>query len=87
MNQPHSIGPDLPFQFTHGPSDPERYLRQRMVFQHVSREQNADRLFVEEAVLSILGDVTGLAYERQGVTRAAGRGGVATWIWWNQRAT
>ncbi len=61
--------PDMPFTFTHGPSDPDTYLRQRTVFQHVSREQNADRLFVEEAVLSILGDVTRLAYARQGVKR------------------
>ena len=61
--------PDLPFQFTHGPSDPDSYLRQRTVFQHVSRERNADRLFVEEAVLSLLGDVTRLAYERHGVKR------------------
>ena len=63
--------PDLPFRFTHGPSDPESYLRQRMVFEHVSRERNADQLFVEEAVLSLLGDVTRLAYERQGVKRPA----------------
>ena len=63
--------PDVPFQFTHGPSDPDSYLRQRMVFQHVSRERNADRLFVEEAVLSVLGDVTGLAYQRHGLKRPA----------------
>lgn len=62
---------DQPFRFTHGPSDPESYLRQRLVFQHVSAERNADRLFVEEAVLSILGDVTKLAYARQGVRQAA----------------
>jgi AraC-like DNA-binding protein len=61
--------PDMPFTFTHGPSDPDTYLRQRTVFQHVSREQNADRLFVDEAVLSILGDVARLAYARQGVKR------------------
>ena len=64
--------PDLPFRFTHGPSDPESYLRQRLVFEHVSRERNADQLFVEEAVLSVLGDVTKLAYVRQGA-RPAGR--------------
>src|SRR5688500_17876414 len=63
--------PDVPFRFTHGPSDPDSYLRQRAVFQHVSRERNADRLFVEEAVLSLLGDVTRLAYERRGLKRAA----------------
>jgi AraC family transcriptional regulator len=58
---------DMPFRFTHGPSDADSYLRQRMVFAHVSREHDADRLFVEEAVLSILGDVARLAYERQGL--------------------
>ena len=63
--------PDRPFTFTHGPSDPDSYLRQRMVFEHVCHEQQADRLFVEEAVLSILGDVTKLAYARQGVGPAA----------------
>jgi AraC-like DNA-binding protein len=56
--------PDLPFRFSHGPSDPGSYLRQRLVFEHVSREPRPDRLFVEEAVLSVLGDVTRLAYER-----------------------
>jgi AraC-like DNA-binding protein len=66
---------DGPFTFTHGPCDSESYLRQRLVFEHVSREPNADRLFVEEAVLSILGDVTGLAYARQTARmRARARG-------------
>jgi AraC-like DNA-binding protein len=60
---------DRPFNFTHGPSDPDSYLRQRLVFQHVSREPKPDRLFVEEAVLSILGEVTKLAYEHRGATR------------------
>jgi AraC-like DNA-binding protein len=64
--------PHRPFRFSHGPSNPESYLRQRMVFEHVSREQNADRLFVEEAVLSILGDVARLAYAHQGAKPAAG---------------
>jgi AraC-like DNA-binding protein len=59
--------PELPFPFSHGPSDPDNYLRQRMVFHHVSKEANPDRLFVEEAVLSILGDVTRLAYAHGGV--------------------
>ena len=63
--------PDVPFRFTHGPSDPDSYLRQRTVFQHVSRERNADRLFVEEAVLSLLGDVTRLAYAQHGAKRPA----------------
>jgi AraC family transcriptional regulator len=58
--------PDSPFPFARGPSDPDSYLRQRMVFHHVSQERNADRLFVEEAVLSILADVTALAYTHDG---------------------
>lgn len=73
--------PDVPFRFSHGPSDPESYFRQRMVFEHVSREATPDRLFVEETVLSVLGAVSGLAYRRQDVparlvTRAS-RGGDA----------
>ena len=63
--------PHTPFRFTHGPSDPESYLRQRRVFQHVSREAQPDHLFVEEAVLSSLGEVTRLAYARQGVSRTS----------------
>jgi AraC family transcriptional regulator len=58
---------DSPFRFSHGPSDPESYLRQRLVFEHVSKEPRADRLFVEEAVLSILADVARLAYVHDGV--------------------
>lgn len=58
--------PGVPFQFTHGPSDADSYLRQRLVFEHVSREAAPDQLFVEEAVLSVLGVVTRLAYQRDG---------------------
>jgi len=54
--------PYHPFPFSHGPSDAETYLRQREVFHHVSIEPAPDRLFVEEAVVSILGDVTARAY-------------------------
>ena len=63
--------PEAPFRFSHGPSDPDSYLRQRLVFEHVSQEPRADRLFVEEAVLSVLGDVAKLAYTHQGMQPAA----------------
>ena len=63
--------PGAPFRFSHGPSDPDSYLRQRLVFEHVSQEPRADRLFVEEAVLSVLGDVAKLAYTHQGMQPAA----------------
>ena len=63
VHEPAAIDrPAAPFPFTHGPSHPESYLRQRMVFHHVTREANPDRLFVEEQVLSLLGEVTSLAY-------------------------
>jgi AraC family transcriptional regulator len=62
-HEPRAIDrPEAPVPFTHGPSDAESYLRQRMVFHHVAEESNADRLFVEEAVLLILGSVARLAY-------------------------
>jgi AraC family transcriptional regulator len=74
LHEPGAIDrPENPFTFTHGPCDPESYLRQRMVFHHVTRESKPDRLFVEEAVLSILGDVTGLAYARSKVAPRAPR--------------
>lgn len=66
--------PNVPFPFTYGPSDPESYLRQRTVFHHVVRELRPDRLYVEEAVLSILGDVTARAY-RQARGRALNKPG------------
>jgi AraC family transcriptional regulator len=70
-HEPEAIDrPGTPFRFTHGPSDPDSYLRQRIVFEHVSHESKPDRLFVEEAVLSILGDVTRLAYDRHRARRA-----------------
>lgn len=63
VHEPAAIDrPRSPFPFARGPSDPDSYLRQRMVYRHVSRESNPDRLFVEEAVLSLLGDITRLAY-------------------------
>lgn len=54
---------EQPFPFTHGPSAAPTYLRQRLVFEHLSREPLPDRLFVEETILSALSDVTRLAYD------------------------
>jgi AraC-like DNA-binding protein len=58
---------DRPFRFSHGPADPDSYLRQRLVFEHVSREPVPDRLFVEETMCDVLTRVTGIAYGRLGV--------------------
>ena len=73
-HEPAAIDRPLrPFPFTHGPSDAGAYLRQRTVFEHVSRERCADRLFVEEAVIAILGEVTGLAYQTSQAKTAKSR--------------
>jgi len=67
VHEPAAVDrPDLPFRFTHGPSDANSYLRQRLVFEHVSREGAPDQLFVEETVLSVSGAVVELAYQRHG---------------------
>ena len=68
IDRPHS-----PFPFTRGPSDADSYLRQRLLFQHVSSERKPDRLYVEEAALSILGDVTRLAYAQGAAAPKRGR--------------
>ena len=66
LHEPAAIErPDVPFRFTHGPSDAPSYLRQRLVFEHVSREVAPDQLFVEEAMLSVLATVTRLAYQQR----------------------
>ena len=65
--------PERPFPFQHGPSDRESYVRQRMVFEHVSREPTPDRLFVEESTLTVLRTVTRAAFERSGHTPAPRR--------------
>jgi AraC family transcriptional regulator len=47
--------PQRPFQMSYGPSDPAIYLLQRMVVEHILNNRIPDRLFVEEAALSVLG--------------------------------
>jgi len=47
--------PQSPFRMSYGPSDPSIYLLQRMVVEHLLHNQTPDRLFVEEAALTVLG--------------------------------
>lgn len=65
--------PDAPLPFSHGPADSRLYLAQRCVFEHVARAPAADALFVEEAVLSILGDAVGAGFTRSATSRPARR--------------
>jgi AraC-like DNA-binding protein len=63
-----------PFPFTHGPGDPQSYLRQRTVFEHVCRETTPDALFVEETMLDVLGAVARSADRQPPRPRRARRG-------------
>jgi AraC-like DNA-binding protein len=53
---------DHPFRFSHGPSDPKTYLRQRLAIQHIRHSIKPDTLFVEETMLSVLERVLRNAY-------------------------
>ena len=63
-----------PFILTHGPSDPQIYLLQRLVVEHLLGSA-PDRLFVAETMLQVLGRVIDLAYCAHG-TLPAGRAGL-----------
>lgn len=45
---------ESPFRYTHGPSDAETYLLQRLVTRHVRESERPDSLFVEETMLIVL---------------------------------
>lgn len=53
---------DKPFPFSHGPSDPDTYLLQRLAIEHVRRTKQPDTLFVEETMLTVLDRVLGNTY-------------------------
>lgn len=54
---------DNPFRFTHGPSDPETYLLQRLAIEHIRQSSQPDRLFVEETMLLVLERVLRNTYQ------------------------
>ena len=47
-------GPDTPFSFTHGPSDPHSYLGQRAIVEHICLPPPPDVMYVEATALTIL---------------------------------
>ena len=72
--RPHDRGVedrvDRPFQLTHGPSDPSSYLLQRMVVEHLLGHRYPDYLYIEEAMLTVLGRVVESVYRaRTGIAR------------------
>lgn len=65
--------PDAPFSFAHGPSDPESYLRQREVYDHVAANADVNVLRVQETMLHVIRRVVGMAFRIRGQREAADR--------------
>jgi AraC family transcriptional regulator len=62
--------PLQPFSFSHGPSDTNSYLLQRLVVNHVLRDEQTDELFIEENVLRVLKQVVDNRYRQCGLLPA-----------------
>jgi AraC-like DNA-binding protein len=60
---------DLPFQFTHGPSDATSYLIQRRVVEYILAEEHPDPLFVEETMIGVLRQTISTVYQERGETQ------------------
>jgi len=59
--------PFEPFGFSHGPSDTTGYLLQRLVVDHVLKEQQPDHLFIEETAMHVLHRVIENSYRQRGI--------------------
>jgi transcriptional regulator GlxA family with amidase domain len=57
-----------PFLFSYGPSDTTTYLLQRLVVDHILRDQQPDHLFIEETVMQVLNRVIGSSYRQRGIS-------------------
>ncbi|MCA9923329.1 MAG: helix-turn-helix transcriptional regulator [Anaerolineales bacterium] len=53
---------ERPFRFSHGPSDPESYLQQRLITEYVRQTDASDMLYVEETLLATLNRVIENSY-------------------------
>ena len=51
--------PDRPFPFSHGPSDSQSSLAQRLIVRHLMAGKPIDPLYVEEAMLHVLARLQG----------------------------
>ena len=61
--------PDHPFSFTHAPSTPHLYLRQRQVIEHILHAAQPDVFYVEETMLLTLDLLVAHVYQIQGATK------------------
>jgi AraC family transcriptional regulator len=55
---------ERPFTFAFGPSHPNSYLQQRLVFRHIRESITPDPLYIEETMLCVLQHVLDLAFQR-----------------------
>ncbi|HEX6291768.1 MAG TPA: AraC family transcriptional regulator [Herpetosiphonaceae bacterium] len=67
-----------PFTLTHGPSDADSYLLQRAVVEHILGTDQPDRVYVEEALLAVLGKTIHNAYRASGLHPGSARSSVAS---------
>lgn len=58
--------PQEPFALTHGPSDAAVYMQQRRILQDLLGGSAPDSLYVEEALLHVLGQIVARAYRTRG---------------------
>jgi len=66
--------PVQPFLFSHGPGDTESYLLQRLVIDHVLRDETPDHLFIEETMMQVLHRVIANSYRQRDINPAKARG-------------
>lgn len=59
--------PMKPFQFSHGPSDTNSYLWQRLMVDHILANPQPDHLFLEETTMWILHRVIENKYRQRGI--------------------
>lgn len=57
---------DRPFRFDHAPGPATTYLRQRTLFERLSRKEAVDAIEIEETVLDLLASVLDAAYVARG---------------------
>lgn len=66
--------PCEPFPFTHGPSDTTSYLLQRLVVDHILRDEQPDYLFIEETIIQVLKRVIENSYRQRGISPSKAKG-------------
>lgn len=59
---------EAPFTFTHGPSEAQSYLLQRLLIKHLHEVEFPDRLYVEETMFTLLNQVIANFFHLHGIS-------------------